>query len=281
MSSNKPQESQMVSKVAASTLKRIVSHVEVERKFNPGPKFTSLLTSYTWPSLQRQHQSVNHKECAPFAVIDHPTQLIRDIYYDTEDGHLSTLGLWVRQRTVSILPLNPDLATASDEDKGEWNAKLRLGGYYRNSQFVEYDGKIKVSEEVLRITNSKVELEDLQVVSDLQTRRIEWEVMRLADGTAPPAKMTIIVDEVTEAGKNVVDESSFNHTVGEVELFQEVVTDDKDDGEHEAYRKEIAVQRMRELEEFMLASPDLFCINPSPIGKLSAYETWRAVCSLS
>ncbi|KAI0140023.1 hypothetical protein F4776DRAFT_615073 [Hypoxylon sp. NC0597] len=270
----------MALKAAASTLRRIVSNVEVERKFNPGPKFASLLTSSIRTSTQGQHQErISHNEKLPFSVINHPGQLIRDTYYDTKDDHLCTLGLWVRQRNINILPLNSTLPIADREDNTEWNAKVRLGGHFRNSQFVEYDGKKKVSEEVLRITNSKMRLEDLQVVSDLQSRRTEWEVVRLADGKAPSAKMTIIVDEVTEAGKEKADESesAFNHTIGEVELFEEFVTEEKDDAEHEALRKEIATQRMGELEEFMLAHPDIFSTDPKPIGKLSAYETWRTL----
>ncbi|OTA57682.1 hypothetical protein K449DRAFT_132985 [Hypoxylon sp. EC38] len=268
----------MALKATASMLKRIVSNVEVERKFNPGPKFASLLASSTRTSTQGQHQEhINHDERLPFSVINHPGQLIRDTYYDTKDDHLCTLGLWVRQRNINILPLNSTLPITDHKDNTEWNAKVRLGGHFRNSQFVEYDGKKKVSEEVLRITNSKMRLEDLQVASDLQSRRTEWEVLRLADGKAPSAKMTIVVDEVTEAGKENVDESAFNHTIGEVELFQEFVTEEKDDAEHEALRKEIAVQRMKELEEFMLAHPDIFSTDPKPIGKLSAYETWRTL----
>ncbi|KAI2464710.1 hypothetical protein F4781DRAFT_425369 [Annulohypoxylon bovei var. microspora] len=264
----------MALKAAASALKRIVSNVEVERKFNPGPKFTSLFANHT------SHAS--HREKTPFAVRSHPGQLIRDTYYDTEDGHLGELGMWVRKRSVDVLPLNPARLTARANDGALWNAKLRLGGHFSNSLFVEFDGQSDVSREVLRITGAKTSLEDLRVVSDLQTRRSEWEVTQLADSTAPSAKMTIVVDAVTEAeaetevGKYGIDEAAFNHLIGEVELFQEFVTEGKDDTEHEAHRKEIAAQRMKELEEFMLSHPDLFSTSPSPVGKLSAYETWKA-----
>ncbi|KAI1409330.1 hypothetical protein F5Y13DRAFT_170191 [Hypoxylon sp. FL1857] len=276
MSEDMPQEDKMALKAAAATLKRIVSNVEVERKFNPGSKFTSLLASYTLTSLQGQPQGSANRRGLPFAVINQPGQLIRDTYYDTQESHLCALGLWIRQRTVNTLPLGPDQATADRKGDAEWNAKVRLGGNFGNSQFAEYDGKAKVAEEVLRITNSKMRLEDLQVASDLLTRRTGWKVVRLADGTAPEAEMTIVVDEVTEADGDKDEKSAFKHTIGEVELFQEVVTDEKDKEEHEAYRKEISAQMMGELEEFMLAHPDLFSTNPKPIGKLSAYDTWRA-----
>ncbi|KAI1396775.1 hypothetical protein F4819DRAFT_500008 [Hypoxylon fuscum] len=274
----------MALKAAALTLKRIVSSVEVERKFNPGPKFASLANHIQSTPRTQPHQPFSHGEGVPFAALYHPGQLIRDTYYDTEDDHLSKLGLWVRQRSVNdLLPLGPTPPIAGSEDESQWNAKLRLGGHYNNSQFVEIDGKSKVSDEVLRTTGSKMKLEDLQVVSDLQTRREEWEVTQLADGTAPSAKMTIVLDVVTEAeaGKNQIDESTFTHTIGEVELFEEVVTEGKENAEHEAYRKEIAAQRMKELEEFMAAHPDLFSTSPKPVGKLSAYEAWKTVRSQS
>ncbi|KAI1208194.1 uncharacterized protein F4807DRAFT_431953 [Annulohypoxylon truncatum] len=261
----------MAFKIASSALKRIVSNVEVERKFNLGPKFTSIIENHT-----------GHREKIPFILRSHPGQVIRDTYYDTEDSHLEKLGMWVRRRSVNVLPLNPTRTIAGAKNGAQWNAKLRLGGHYSNSQFIEFDGKPDVSREVLRITDMKTKLEDLRVVSDLQTRRSEWEVTHLADGTPPSAKMTIVVDAVTEAeaeantGKDGIDEAAFNHTIGEVELFQEIVTEGKDEAEHEAHRKEIGAQKMKELEEFMLSHPDLFSTSPSPIGKLTAYDTWKA-----
>ncbi|KAI0888086.1 uncharacterized protein GGS22DRAFT_155057 [Annulohypoxylon maeteangense] len=259
----------MASRIASSALKRIVSNVEVERKFNLGPKFTSLFANPT-----------GYQEKVPFVLRSHPQQLIRDTYYDTADGHLSELGMWVRKRSVDLLPLNPTERITGAKDGAQWNAKLRLAGHYMNSQFVEFDGRMDVSREVLRITENKKKLEDLQVVSDLQTRRSEWEVTQLADKIAPAAKMTIVVDAVTEAEAEVdkerINKQTFNHIIGEVELFQELITEGEDDAEHEAHRKEIGAQRMKELEEFMLSHPEFFSTSPSPIGKLSAYDTWKA-----
>lgn len=138
-----------------------------------------------------------------------------------------------------------------------------------------------VANEVLRITDMKTKLEDLQVVSDLLTRRSSWEVAQLADGKIPSAKMTIVMDEVTEADPKagVSDDPAFEHDIGEVELFQEVVCEGKDDAEREAYRKQIAAQKMDELKEFMQLNSDLFVTTPKPIGKLTAYDTWRALHS--
>ncbi|KAI0865332.1 hypothetical protein F4860DRAFT_460976 [Xylaria cubensis] len=286
--------SQMGLKAAAPRLQRIVSNVEVERKFNPGPKFASLFLSDGQAKLQAQpHEFYGNKDSSSFTVIRQPGKLIRDTYYDTHDSNLCKLGLWVRQRYVHVLPSNPLRFERRQDDKAvvervlplptdesraneQWNAKLRLGGNFSNTQFVEFDGKKKVSDEVLRITKTKTRLEDLRVVSDLLTRRLSWKVTRLANGSAPSAKMTIVLDEVTEAEaiNDGSDKSGFIHTIGEVELFEELVTEDKDNEGHEAHRKEVATRRMDELKEFMLVNAGLFTTTPKPIGKLSAYDTW-------
>ncbi|KAI2631504.1 hypothetical protein GGS26DRAFT_598596 [Hypomontagnella submonticulosa] len=272
----------MALKASAATLKRLVSNIEVEHKFNPGPMFASYLANNTLTAPQTQIPQ------GPFSVLRQPGQLIRDTYYDTEDGLLSKLGLWVRQRYVRILPPDtPQLLSslqalappATSDDEALWNAKSRLGGRYNNSQFVELEGKANVAKEILRITGAKTKLEDLKLVSDLQTRRSIWQVVELMGGKAPPAAMTIVVDDVTEAkaSENETDRHLvFNHTVGEIEFAEDVITEDKGDTEHEAHRKEVAAQRKKELMEFIMAHPELFRITPKPIDKLMAYDIWRA-----
>ncbi|RYP87641.1 hypothetical protein DL769_000464 [Monosporascus sp. CRB-8-3] len=232
-----------------------------ERKFNPGLSFVSLLSGHLWRKPKAQNrETFDHQEGGTFSVLSQPGQLIRDTYYETGDNHLSNLGFWVRQRYVQahVLPLHsPRVEVADGKSKAEWNAKLRVGGHFTNSQFVEFDEK-NVSREVLRISGARRRVEDLQ--------------------------MTIVMDVVTEAEAEACegarsDESAFSHTIGEVELFQTVVTEGKSNVEHEAHRKDIATRRMIELEAFMQAHTDLFATRPTPIGKLTAYYRWKAVGS--
>ncbi|KAI0970928.1 acyl CoA binding protein-domain-containing protein [Xylaria arbuscula] len=275
----------------AQSFKRIISKVEVERKFNPGTGFASTFLSKDCPT--QPFRVYNSRNESSFVAVTQQARIIRDIYYDTQNDQLSKLGLWVRQRHVQVLASNPfgqkngqgrenidqaTLALATDaSQKPQWNAKLRLGGHFNNSQFVEFDGMKSVSDEVLRITSSKTKLEDLQVVADLQTRRSSWEVPELDDGKPPLANMTIVVDEVNEATilLNVSNNFPFAHTIGEVELFQEFVTEGKDKTEHEAQRADIAKKRMNELKRFMVENAGLFSTTLVPVGKLSAYHAWK------
>ncbi|KAI0473502.1 hypothetical protein GGR56DRAFT_534769 [Xylariaceae sp. FL0804] len=336
----------MASKRLASALKPFSSHLEVERKFNAGPQFASLLSRHTTtPHMtadkvlhERLLQSLKSSAARPKAaaldlgddttgpggvpggiplVTAQPAQLlIRDTYYDTADGLLSSLGLWPRQRRTTTRfrqgsssssrvrskadPLGS--APGASRDRWsviEWNAKLRVGGDYTNSQFVELDGRDVVAREVLRVTaaeadrkKEKTRLEDLSVVADLLTRRSEWTVLveeeEFANGGRPPAagkkKMTIVLDDVTEADPAAArrDETrgrpAFAHTIGEVEMSGHVcgIGEDDDDAGHEAYRKTVAAEWTAELETFMRAYPELFPTDPEPVGKLSAYYRWKA-----
>ncbi|KAI1431541.1 hypothetical protein GGR50DRAFT_59493 [Xylaria sp. CBS 124048] len=287
----------MASKAAVQPLRRIVSRVEVERKFNPGRAFAYRFLPKDWnASWEQRHETRNFNfERPSFTLLKQPSQLIRDTYFDTQDGHLSKLGLWVRKRDSRDSP--PDAAWIKineshgganeltwpfskefESEKAQWNAKSRLGGHFNSSQFVELDGKQNISDEVLRITGGKLRLEDLEVVADLQTHRSSWKVTRLADGTVPPANMTIVMDRAfteTEHDKGGSDESAFSHDIGEVELFQEFVTEGKDSAEHEEQRKQVSAQMMEQLKKFMLANMDLFSTSPPPSGKLSAYFEWK------
>lgn len=219
--------------------------------------------------------------------ISRPPQLIQDTYYDTVDSHLAKLGLWVRQRRGRPEPNRDDKTTSEQpwalatgrKPKQKWNAKLRLAGHFNNSQFAEIYGKTNVSNEVLRVTDSSMKLEDLRVFADLQTRRSTCEATQLPDGTAPSTEMTVVTDEVTEAHPSKHDKPAFSHTVGEVELFQSAATEGKDGSEHDAYGKEVSARRMEELEGFMRAYPDVFSTNPESVGKLSAYDdVWSPAC---
>ncbi|KAI0977529.1 hypothetical protein F4678DRAFT_455675 [Xylaria arbuscula] len=86
-------------KIGALRLTRIVSKVEVERKFNLGPNFASVFLSEDWTQLQTRYCKVYNNQGGPsFIAANLLGEIICDIYYDIQNGRLSTLGLWVRQR---------------------------------------------------------------------------------------------------------------------------------------------------------------------------------------
>jgi hypothetical protein len=101
-------------KIGASRLTRIVSTVEVERKFNLGPNFASVFLSEDWTQSRTRHRKVYNNQGGPsFIAANLPGEIIRDIYYDTQNGRLSTLGLWVRQRQAQSFPLDYDHGATS------------------------------------------------------------------------------------------------------------------------------------------------------------------------
>lgn len=114
-------------KFGASRLTRIVSKVEVERKFNLGSKFASVFLSDDFShSPTRYHKVYNTQDRLSFTFVKQPGQIIRDIYYDTPNERLSTLGLWVRQRHVQYFPL--DACGQTSDHNHETTTKVGVVG---------------------------------------------------------------------------------------------------------------------------------------------------------
>lgn len=112
---------------AVAQLKRAVSKVEVERKFNPSPKFTSLFLFNERTGLRAQRCVTHHNQNGhSFTALRQPGELIRDTYYDTKHAKLGKLGLWVRQRRVSVVPLDP--VESEDSQNCETNSQLSVTG---------------------------------------------------------------------------------------------------------------------------------------------------------
>jgi len=155
-----------------------------------------------------------------------------DNYYDKNDL-LTSKGIWIRQRDDT------------------WQAKIRQGGNFTNSQFEEVTGRDDVFDLVRRhigraaVQNANALGIGLPLMAAIGTQRHTWT----ADGTF----------------MIVVDTTDFGHVVGEVELERQVVG--SSDGTDNSYLRN---KMDREIEAFMQRYPWAF--PPGKVfGKLSAF----------
>ncbi|KAJ7180118.1 hypothetical protein C8R43DRAFT_388403 [Mycena crocata] len=283
--------------MASRFLSTLISKIEVERKFIPTRPLLHALKGTTAtptlpPSIARAHPAAIH--------------FIRDVYYDRHDERLAAEGLWVRRRSVF------GCGSASST---LWEAKVRVGGDFAASQFVEVEGAEAVEREMRHVLGGDhVALDkigdQLLIMSDLTTRRLSGRLelrydSEEDDNNARLHNLTVAIDQVVEttsgdfaAARAVLErmptgrdiggdqESSlasiihsspdfFFHEIGELELVAEVRTEATEAHEHETRRKAVAAARAAQLETFMYAHPALFPMTPRPRGKLNAYAAWR------
>ncbi|KAF8143823.1 hypothetical protein K438DRAFT_1875262 [Mycena galopus ATCC 62051] len=268
-------------------LSPLISKIEIERKFLPTRPLLHALTRTT-PTLPSCSARVH-----PAAV-----HFIRDVYYDRHDGRLTAEGLWVRRRSV--------VAVGGGSSTCSWEAKVRVGGDFVASQFVEVEGAEAVEREMRRalggahVTVDKIG-EHLGVMCDLTTRRLSAR-LELEDDLRLQ-NPTVAIDQVVEttggdfaAARAVLEQMNgagdsdsilistpdlFFHEIGELELMEEVRTEvPADQAEHQAHEHEkrrvaVAGARAAQLDAFMAAHPALFPMTPRPRGKLVAYFDWR------
>ncbi|KAK3987073.1 CYTH-like domain-containing protein [Cladorrhinum sp. PSN332] len=164
---------------------------------------------------------------------------IRDTYYNDRAGLLSSAGVWVRRRN------------------GAWEAKVRKGGDFTNSQFEELREVGDIAACVERTTG---------VVQAAGGEREDFGLVTMADFVT--TRETWIADDEFHI---VRDKMDFGHEVGEVELQQ---TLEGKKGGLEApseAEKRAEMQRMDErITEFMKRYSWAFADGP-PMGKLTAY----------
>ena len=191
--------------------------LEVERKFVCTPHTKNLLHANSGsPPLPNLAFKGQHS--------------FEDTYYDF-DKALFSHGIWIRKRN------------------GTWQAKIRQGGDFTNSQFSELEGKKDI----------KALVERLHVGADTGTVNF---------GLGEMARYVTQRDvwKVADAYEIVVDSTNFGHLVGEVELQQAI-----EPGEEA--EKDAAIRMAAQIKDFMLKHAWAF---PSGkvIGKLSAYFEW-------
>ncbi|KAJ7265020.1 hypothetical protein C8J57DRAFT_1330671 [Mycena rebaudengoi] len=227
----------------------LISKIEIERKFLPTRPLLHALTRTTAiptlpSSTARAHPAAVH--------------FIRDVYYDRHDGRLAVEGLWVRRRSVVVVG-----SGSSTPSTSSWEAKVRVGGDFVASQFVEVEGAEAVEREMRRalggghVTVDKIG-EHLGVMCDLTTRRLSGRLELCEDDDNDAAEglrlqnLTVAIDQVVEttsgdfaAARAVLDRMPggregggdsdsnltstspdlFFHEIGELELMAEVRTE--------------------------------------------------------
>ncbi|KAJ7144477.1 hypothetical protein C8R44DRAFT_759998 [Mycena epipterygia] len=173
-------------------LSPLISKIEIERKFLPTrPLLHALTRTTTIPtfpsSIARAHPAAVH--------------FIRDVYYDRHDGRLTAEGLWVRRRSVVV--------GGGSSTSSSWEAKVRVGGDFVASQFVEVEGTEAVEREMRRalggghVTVDKIG-EHLGVMCDLTTRRLSGRLELCEDDDNDAAEglrlqnLTVAIDQVVE-----------------------------------------------------------------------------------
>jgi thiamine-triphosphatase len=197
--------------------------------------------------VERKFQSLAVRELTtangdpPFHRIQSLGQhTFRDIYYDRA-GLLSSAGVWVRQRN------------------GAWQGKVKRGGNFTNSRFEELSHPHQISEclkDITGVVSTEQDLFGLKRIAALSTTRKAWR----AD------------DEFTI----VLDTTDFGHTVGEVELQQELSLEETRGACIEEQKQRIMQEMDERIAGFMEHYSWAF-LSGLPIGKLTAYFAHRGI----
>lgn len=163
-------------------------------------------------------------------------------------------GIWVRRRYCKQIP-PPITACATKPTSlsslsSKWQAKIRKGGDFTNSAFVEvegYDQVLGAIKERVFETKNVGGIEELGVMAHIVSLRETWKV---------DEKFTVAIDS-----------TDFGHVIGEVELEVECTKNDVADGE--------TLREMdEEIETFMKKYAWAFPVDLKVVGKLSAYFHW-------
>ncbi|MCJ1478119.1 hypothetical protein MMC13_006795 [Lambiella insularis] len=186
--------------------------LEVERKFCCNPRTINIIQANKGtPSFQK--------------LESRGQKTFEDIYYDS-NNLLFSRGIWVRTRD------------------GVWQAKVRRGGDFTNSQFRELEGTRDIRDMIesldLRVPVARKDF-GLSATAEFKTKRHAWR----ADGMY----------------NIVVDSTDFGHSVGEVELQQEVALEAEE---------QLASRLDAQIEAFMSEHSWAFP-SGNAVGKLSAY----------
>ncbi|KAH7122383.1 CYTH-like domain-containing protein [Dendryphion nanum] len=198
-------------------------YLEVERKFLPTTSSISLLHTNAGTPPFRSHRYIGRSRS-------------HDVYFD-KGGLLMRAGIYLRQRN------------------GTWEAKDRLGGNYKNSQFEE-----------------KTDVQEIQVLArsilDGERGRRDGLVFDFKAELDPVAEFKTVREEWEVDGgiKVVLDEADFGCVVGEVEICESMKREEMQD--------KVPVLNER-IDGFMKKYEWAFPRDGEVVGKLEAWFRWK------
>ncbi|KAJ7208798.1 hypothetical protein C8J57DRAFT_1484408 [Mycena rebaudengoi] len=176
-------------------------------EFEPCPSRVPYANSSRRPLLHALTRTTAIPTLPSSTARAHPAAVhfIRDVYYDRHDGRLAAEGLWVRRRSVVVV----GSGSSTPSSTSSWEAKVRVGGDFVASQFVEVEGAEAVEREMRRalggghVTVDKIG-EHLGVMCDLTTRRLSGRLELCEDDDNDAAEglrlqnLTVAIDQVVE-----------------------------------------------------------------------------------
>lgn len=255
----------------------LTSKLEVERKFVPSPLLKKLATENA--TTPRITLTSSQHDVSSAALTRLPRKRILDKYFD-QKGQLERKGIWVRWRKQQDLQHD---GTSAASSHAFWEAKIKQGGTYLDSQFVEAKGREAV-EMVMAEGGVCDSIYDLTFKFGFVADRVSWSIGNGHDSNHD-AEMTILLDTVSAAleGNDSELPRYMHHQVGELELEKTITTcpaAEKDacfndevelTARHHAIRASEAKVMRTQLSTLMAAHPAIFDGEGSPLGKVTAY----------
>jgi hypothetical protein len=255
-----------------------IARIEVERKFRQTTTLKRLLQD---PNTELK-QCIRGKDIGPtqndttLSCNRQQDRLMRDTYVDTGDAELEKKGIWIRRRSSRALSAANSISSCLDVEPQRWEGKVRIGGDYTDSQFLELEGDEAIRALIEQHVPS-APLGNLVVTVDLVTHRKTWIVQEASSAAhTPETELRIDLDEVTSSVIGADPDVQFKHEIGELEMTEQIVAGgDGDEGE--AAKQEAAESMEEFLGKFMARHVSLFSCQPKPKGKLTAYFEWKAI----
>lgn len=259
----------------------LTSLLEVERKFVPTPAFKALINepSKSGP-LYLSATPVSSRK-----LLNRLTRkLVTDKYFDRK-GQLESHGIWVRWRKEQTTKHD---GTDAEPSQGFWEAKVKQGGDFLDSEFIEVQGRDAV-ENVMDSVGVCDSIFDLKFELGFMADRVSWDVKSVEGEQGKhdeddDATMTLIIDSMIASleGPNGEYPKNFAHQVGELELQKPIFAPSHHPNDHplsctkHSQLRAAEGDKMHEqLEVFMDAHPDIFAGEGKPVGKLTAYIRHR------